>query len=211
MKETPLLFKAAMVRAILDGNKTQTRRVVKLPVIDRNGTGCEIGGTEINSCLAQGMELCPFGQVGERIWVKETFAVQCAEGVSAVPWYRADYQGDSECDPPAAGVKWKPSIFMPRKASRITLEIVSVRVERLQEISEADAKAEGVTCPERGEVCSGFIPPISTAHEPEECACIDGYVPLYKTLWESINGAGSWEKNPFVWVIEFKKYERPTN
>ena len=186
MNEKPILFSGPMVRAILEGRKTQTRRAVKFPVLDRNGTGCEISGCEINSCLNQGLELCPFGHPGGRLWLRETWRkaypkTSDSEGVV----YRADKDRSLGMDEYSDRHRWKPSIFMPRWASRITLEIVSVRVERLKDISHRDALSEGV----------------------EYDVSIPEGSPLarYQNLWDSINGKKyPWKSNPWVWVIEFK-------
>jgi hypothetical protein len=121
---------------------------------------------------------CPYGEPGARLWVRETFTAHGAFGTDGRIAYRADASGGKE----PHGLNWKPSIFMPRKASRITLEIVGVRVERLQDISERDAIAEGV---ERDAMC--------------------GPCSWYQMIWEKINGKGSWAKNSFVWVLEFKR------
>lgn len=185
-----------MVRAILAGVKTQTRRAVKLPLIDRNGTGCEIAGCEINSCLKQGMEICPYGSAGDHLWVKEThywdrFDKMPKSKPDDFPmdfYYRADGECCDqipECQCGSEGkTQWRPSIFMPRWSSRITLRIVSVRVERLQEISEEDANAEGIE-----------------PYGPD-----DGrYKVGYSELWDEINGRGSWKANPWVWVVTFKQ------
>lgn len=202
MKERPILFKAPMVRAILDGTKTQTRRMVKFPVIDRNGTGCEVAGCELNSMLRQELEqhagsfLCPYGQPGDRLWVKETWrtfermhdgldGILYAADDSFIPIQNSRQMADEwvEChDNGKHGANWRPSIFMRRWMSRITLEITDVRVERLQDISQEDAAKEGVNFVNTGD----FITP-------------------YATLWESINGEGSWDANPWLWVIAFKK------
>ena len=130
---------------------------------------------------------CPFGPVGRKLWVKETFCTAGAPGDFDAIQYRAD----EDC----ITTTWKPSIFMPRWASRITLEVTGVRVERLQEINEKDAKAEGVTQCEGG--YWNYI-----AGEPYNGMSART---SYSTLWESINGNGSWELNPWVWVIEFRK------
>lgn len=199
MKERPILFSGPMVRAILEWHKTQTRRVMKPQLLQPDGARHK--KLEVPNVL----KLCPYGKPGDRLWVRETWL---ARGGGAAALYRADYE-----DVEAAGLGglyggWKPSIFMPRWASRITLEVVNVRVERVQDITEADAIAEGVTCEERGEKCSGFRPPGNTSIDPEECpSCIDGYIPIYQRLWDSINskrGFG-WETNPWVWVIKFKR------
>ncbi len=211
-KERPILFSGPMVRAILEERKTQTRRVVK--------------GRVALEWLAPGMfspefvansknHLCPYGQPGDRLWVRETFTLETNRGLSdesvypppfndgrpvrrfpengesglywQQPHYRATdptpdlmyedyYTEDPNC-------KWTPSIHMPRWASRILLEVTGVSVERLQEISEDDAFAEGIS----GGDWLGD--PVGT----------------YRSLWESINGSGSWESNPWVWVVEFRR------
>jgi len=218
VKERPILFSGPMVNAIRDGRKTQTRRKVKLPIKDPL-TGCEIAGCEANSLLRQGDKLCPYGQPGDRLWCKETF---CQFDAYGTPWlYRADEDEDGSVPflmhgegGSGGGVantvieRWKPSIFMPRWASRILLEITAVRIERLQDISEEDAVAEGCneTHLEHTEDCSDEHCALSGG--PDDCC---GYLVSakleYKALWESINGPGSWEANPWVWVIEFRVLE----
>lgn len=203
MKEKPILFSGPMVRAILEGRKTQTRRVVKPSPPDYIN---ELHGGEFSMRVPYRMRddnddpagfgfqddngnywRCPYGHVGDRLWVKETFCTTGDDGRVNVCW-RADGWGDC----PADDGKWKPSIFMPRKFSRITMEIVSVRVERLQDTSEADAAAEGAM-PTLGRLAATIIGTKGT--------CRIGYA----QIWESINGEGSWAKNPWVWVIEFKR------
>lgn len=182
MKERPILFSGAMVRAILDGRKTQTRRLVKCPVW--------VGGiadderpsyTHVYGAVATVIP-CPYGQPGDRLWVRESFTL--CESIRAdghrAPLYRATSIVDAEA-------KWKPSIHMPRWASRLTLEIVSLRVERLQDITEADAILEGI---EDKQMVDG-VPMWTSAVE------------AYADLWDSINGEGSWAANPWVWVVEF--------
>ncbi len=196
MNEKPILFSAAMVRAILAGTKTQTRRVVKPQPFNHEHVGMVnadycgapekwlISGDVWRQSEFGGQHewFCPYGQPGDRLWVKETFMPD--PYVSSNFIYRA-----TEKEPDRySGHHWKPSIFCTRKASRINLEIVSVRVERLQDISEADAKSEG--CEPTPKV--GDSPEFLTAKQN------------YKSLWESINGPGSWAKNPWVWVIAFK-------
>lgn len=186
----PILFSGAMVRALLDGSKTQTRRIVKdlppWPITeichDAGGTGKWMpnGPAPSGTGMAAGhWRLCPYGQPGDRLWVRETFC-DLDDG-------EFEYRADGECDPNVVP-RWTPSIHMPRAASRILLEIVSVRVERLQDISEGDAWAEGV---DKAEALS--------------MACADGATAAYSALWQRINGAGSWEANPWVWVVEFKR------
>ncbi|UYW75572.1 hypothetical protein OFY05_11420 [Pseudocitrobacter faecalis] len=178
MKERGMIFNGEMVRAILNGRKTQTRRTVKLPHIDRDAM-CELSGNELSGELSAGnYRNSPHGKPGDRIWVRETFG-DC--GVRLV--YRADTFDGARCKVN----RWTPSIHMPRWASRILLEITDVRVERLNDISECDAKAEGA---------------------PTECTLIgDKHYPGFRSLWKSIYGDDSWQANPWVWVIEFKRIE----
>jgi len=186
MIERPILFSAPMVRALLSGTKTQTRRVVKNP-------------PSIWTIHSIQEQRCPYGQAGDRLWVRETWAKwgrddQCGEGPSQThePIYRADsYPWDW-------GDKWRPSIYMPRWASRITLEIIAVRVERLQDISSADAIAEGIEPCASGGEWRNYL---------DSAPNRDALTPRvsYRSLWESINGPGSWAANPWVWVVEFKR------
>jgi hypothetical protein len=186
-KSHPILFSGPMVRALLDGRKTQTRRIVKgeaLDWLDASGFAPAFVASPDNG-------MCPYGQPSDSLWVRETWAArpdyddlpptECGnEGI----WWKASLsawpQGYEACHG-----RWRPSIHMPRWASRLTLELTGVRVERLQGISDADAKAEGCDYTER--------PPLSV-----------GYYTAYRELWETINGPGSWEANPWVWVLEFE-------
>jgi len=175
MKERPILFSGPMVRAILEGRKTQTRRVVKPQPAHIPGIG-----TVLNIDTITG-RACPYGNPGDRLWVREAWAHRRWMLGDASPnpttVYRADGEDLKGC------ARWRPSIHMPRWASRIALEVVSVRVERLQDISEEDAKAEGIDW-------------------------VIGYrsrIPLFSALWERINGLGSWNANHWVWVVEFKR------
>ena len=203
MKERPILFSAPMVRAILAGQKTQTRRAAK-PVRHP-----DLGNTYDPGALVLEYEpqhvidrACPYGQPGDRLWVRETWMDLSGTGIELITGsrsryaYRADTPAGSYGDETSKeyGLKWRPSIYMPRAASRIKLEVVHVRVERLQDISEADAIAEGAPGGH------GSIPGYLYAATPHE---------HYRHIWESINGAGSWGKNPWVWVVEFKRIEPP--
>ena len=216
-KERPILFKGAMVRAILDGSKTQTRRILKLPPMQPWQSGsngwsfieCDHSIEDCNNFVAgfsdgRGTIInvkCPYGtpvflafnRAADRLWVRETWSVSSAHDylspkdipISA----RVDYAADG-----SSGYifgKGRPPIFMPRWASRIALEITAIRVERLQDISEADARAEGVT---------------PTAFEKLNDNW--GGV-LYRKLWESIHGPGSWDANPWLWVIQFQRIQQP--
>lgn len=211
-----------MVRALLNGSKTQTRRAVKLP--HQNPLGewkPTIFGGLNGGCLADGSTVpeqgaiwhtrtgdclvSPYGQPGDRLWVRENgwerperTPKMMREGADTWEPYYFDANGLSWQDSAEFkewGFKRRPSIHMPRWASRITLEIVSVRVERLQDISEADAEAEGWQ----------IRPEVSSDPEVHADAARDWYM----DLWEEINGAGSWDLNPWVWVIEFKQV-KPT-
>lgn len=206
-KERPILFQSAMVRALLDGSKTQTRRIVRdLPAWPITEICHDAGGTAKwmpNGPSASGTGMaaghwrhCPYGKPGDRLWVREThrpiFGQTC--GLITV-----DYQADPRekwerlGDAPDCLIKskWTPSIHMRREYSRILLEIVSVRAERLQDISEADAAAEGWQ--RRSEV----------SNDPDVHS--DAARDWYRDLWEEINGLDSWNTNPWVWVVEFKR------
>ncbi|MEW9586767.1 hypothetical protein [Paraburkholderia sp. DGU8] len=216
MKERPILFSGHMVRALLDGSKTQTRRVVKLPHNNPLGQwepttiGGENGGrTAAGEALPlQGgiwhtrtgdSLMCPHGQPGDRLWVRETHLNwwkrdEANPDVARVFSHVAAYAADGyELE---LGEKWIPSIHMLRAASRITLDVTGVRVERLQDICEADAIAEGIA-----KTAAGFWSTYGRSG-------VDGtYSPVssYHCLWDSINGADSWDANPWVWVVEFKR------
>jgi hypothetical protein len=185
MKERPILFSAPMIRALLAGTKTQTRRVVKIGKCP--DTGCQLAPCEIAGERGLGLyRLCPYGAPGGRLWVRETW--NTFEGWAGYFYAADDYSfgigADDDPDHiPEHAVRWRPSIHMPRAASRITLEITTVRVERLQDISEADVEAEGV-------LLDDIAPP---------------YWRSYRELWEQINGAGSWDANPWVWIVEFTR------
>lgn len=214
MTERPILMSAPMVRALLAGTKTQTRRIAKPVKHPDLGNLYDPGvlGREPKHVIERA---CPYGQPGDRLWVRETWGV----GSRPDPWggfdgieYRADVallQDDIELLPCYKVVTpddvclgdyrsgWRPSIHMPRWASRITLEITEVRVQRLQEISEEDAKAEGLSFVADG--CARF------GVEGLASSWCDCPVTAYAALWESINGPGSWDANPYVWVISFKR------
>lgn len=195
MKERPIIFNGEMVRAILEGRKTQTRRPVKFPFFDKN-MGCELAGNELAGEVRAGnYSNVPFGRIGDRLWVRETWQGPLVDYDDAYSMFKdpTPYQKVENCVYRADGGPcpeftdaddelrqgWRPSIHMPRWACRILLEITDVRVERLQDISEADAIAEG-----------------GTKHFN-----IDWFSPL----WASIYGVESWNTNPWIWVIEFKR------
>lgn len=169
-------------RPILEGRKTQTRRMVKA-----GETHCNLAPAKV------AWPKCPYGKAGDRLWVKETFREN--EPPSGFI-YRASEVEISY----TYKTSWKPSIFMPRRASRITLEVAAVRVERLQEISDEDAIAEGIEWGVWDEKLGvegwRMYLGVGTTNAPRLS---------YRTLWESINGAGSWDANPWVWVITFRR------
>ena len=209
MKERPILFSAPMVRAILGGTKKQTRRAIKgdlddearlhvgmyhPTVTDRHGE--EQPGPEVFGAWTTDGEWamrCPYGQPGDRLWVRETFQRFSEDGEII---YKADKAGFDAMNELKRDefyeARWRPSIHMPRWASRITLEVTAVKVERLQDISEADAKAEGAE-PYR----------LPVHPDREHLRHVDGY----HDLWESINGPGSWDANPWVWCVSFSRLE----
>lgn len=204
--ERPIIMRDWEVRAILAGQKTMIRRAVRIPPRKlcpvsaqfssvKNGVAMFICGTD--GALVR----CQLGQPGDRLWVRKTWNARPVSEVDsgmyeawapykAIPkqqpsnaWVYFEADGDEEGP-------WRPSIHMPRWASRLTLEITSVRVERLQDISGMDAKREGVSVP---------------AHLPHDGADLDYARREYRRLWQSINGPGSWDANPWVWVVEFKR------
>lgn len=239
MKERPILFSGPMVRATLDGRKEQTRRVIKpQPFFNQAGylawktSGClQNMGRSAETMLATH---CPYGQPGDRLWVKETIDAEMyasrtwngltyrADGVEVIadhppgwtpPLKTIKTHRESGDNIPGGGFDWYtgtvPSIFMPRWASRITLEITGIRVERLQDISMEDAISEGVDwkrCPTYQTIESFTEQRLA---QKLGMACFPiltiDYIGGYKKLWESINGPGSWDKNPHVWVVEFRR------
>lgn len=210
MKERPILFSGEMVKAIIDGRKTQTRRVVSRlagfgPITEfqssttkgydwqfRDKRGCwnDISHERLLEC-------CPYGKPGDGLWVKETWWCDAPEPVPhdhPLMFYRANQTGTTK------GMKWTSSRFMPRWASRISLLVKDVRVERLQDISESDCEAEGV---ER--LCERFVTPGSVPISYTEIPFRD----YFELLWDSINAKKHpWSENPWVWVVEFEQIPR---
>ncbi|WP_094168731.1 hypothetical protein [Citrobacter braakii] len=204
MKEHGMIFNGEMVRALLDGRKTQTRRPVKPQpeLTERSGfswNGALYGAgsdeRETNRNFAHAK--CPYGKPGDRIWVRETFSTvpdhDEPTGCSAL-LYAADSNGPYG--------KWTPSIHMPRWAARILLEITDVRVERLNSISEEDCWAEGI------EVVDGLFENTEIIDMALKIGCcVEDSKPMFALLWQSIYGADSWQATPWVWVVEFKRIE----
>ncbi len=184
MKERPILFSGPMVRAIRDGRKTQTRRILKPQGAVLTDEKARSFGIRPPQTRNHPVVPCPYGQPGDRLWVRETWAPH-ADMPTRAAIYRCDRGGDYQ-DTTTPNFRWSPSIHMPRWASRITLEIVSVRVERLNDISAEDAELEG---------CNRFV---------DSSGSYDARVQFCE-LWESIHGHGSWDLNQWVWVVEFKE------
>ncbi|MFW3997327.1 hypothetical protein ACKLME_10990 [Klebsiella pneumoniae] len=211
MSERGMIFNAEMVRALLDGRKTQTRRPIKwkqtrFTEIGEREDGSKWPWSEDAEHACDFWHPCPFGAVGDRIWVRETFCTvddtQYGGGkwvdYRATPKFEASHPAGWDCAPnDAEALKWRPSIHMPRWASRILLEITDVRVERLNAISQEDAQAEGMEL-------TGWRP---TYSDPDSGGEVLTPYDNFAQLWESIYGEESWKANPWVWVIEFKRVE----
>ncbi len=221
IREKGLIFNSEMVRAILDGRKTQTRRPIKwkqtrFTEIGEREDGSKWPWSEDAEHACDFWHPCPFGAVGDRIWVRETWSSDFANYYpNDRVWYAADNNRQLDIDmvdgvrgiySPESDVhvpfRWHPSIHMPRWASRILLEITDVRVERLNAISEEDAEAEGIN--------------MEALYDSQDCYdCIADHnmtgrptvTGAFKYLWESIYGEEGWKSNPWVWVIEFKRVE----
>ncbi|GHS64642.1 hypothetical protein KPTHUN262_11850 [Klebsiella pneumoniae] len=197
MKERGMIFNGEMVRAILDGRKTQTRRPIKwkqtrFTEIGEREDGSKWPWSEDAEHACDFWHPCPFGAVGDRIWVRETWARYNIDQNS----YDIAYRATTPEDWPEEG-RWRPSIHMPRWASRILLEITNVRVERLNAISQEDAQAEGMEL-------TGWRPTYSA---PDSGGEVMTPYDNFAELWSSIYGDGSWQANPWVWVISFERIE----
>ncbi|MGZ8220036.1 MAG: hypothetical protein ACXWT0_00160 [Methylobacter sp.] len=220
MKERSILFNTEMVRAILDERKVQTRRVIKpqpTKILKRNPASASLefckwpavqGSFDPDSGYLDRPLLCPYGNKNDRLWVRETYQGPLVSEDEQSDYYANSdkYRSPKYCEYKADGgatpefmtgdddlvCRWRPSIHMPRWASRIILEITNIRVEKLQDISEEDAEAEGISW-------------LSDSFEHDRTAELLTPSAIYSFLWESINGAGSWDANPWVWVIDFKR------
>lgn len=248
IKQRPILFSTEMVKAILEGRKIMTRRKLKvqpepprgiysdsdaIPVIQENGEDLLLrfnwktersGKVYQDASFFESKFNCPYGKVGDVLWVRETFVRGCVwDGEGSEPsyydmigeerpehlkeryWYRADgdcpteWHNEKKDEP--GNIPWKPSIFMPREACRLFLSITDIRVERLQDITEEDAEREGIELVEHN--C------YKNYDERDPYQFIEDPIGSFRSLWESINGLGSWEKNEWVWVVSFERIDKP--
>ncbi|HHE5265713.1 TPA: hypothetical protein ACPEYG_001822 [Klebsiella pneumoniae] len=229
MTERGMIFNAEMVRALLSGRKTQTRRPIKwkqtrFTEIGEREDGSKWPWSEDAEHACDFWHPCPFGAVGDRIWVREAFRVHSRATDVATLVYKASERNSwteqthrvpvAVCNKPATPEKWTPSLHMPRWASRILLEITDVRVERLNATSEEDAQREGVhtevwdqTVVARNYAARDEFFQFWSEDMPHYVEMNQLYRSSFRSLWESIYGAENWLANPWVWVIEFKRVE----
>ena len=218
MKARPIIFSGEMIRALLAGQKTQTRRVVKhrhayetsiekmtkQAISDRLNAPARILDSEVTEAIKYLINNSPYGQPGDFLYVKETWCPVNDRDYGgdlwidyrATPKYEASHPAGWENAPnDAEALKWKSSRYMPRKYSRLTLEITHIRIERVQDISEQDALAEGVMY---------WLDSVSHEQQAKIYNCGIGPIAVYQMLFEKINGIYLWIQNPWVWVIEFE-------
>ncbi len=232
-KTRPILFTGAMVRALLAGTKTQTRRLVKpqpVPAKDafwermvgqlydtdwvwHRSPGCSTISNSPTGPDGYAREFCPYGVPGDRLWVRETWAPEApgllSDGLTGRFMYRAD--ASDFTDPPKDG-RWRPSIHMPREVSRLTLEITGVRVQRLHDITNADARAEGLSVASKDNGTTwkyGIADRDGLPGNDDDgwhwASWFTNPIHAYAALWETINGVGSWDANPWLWAINFRR------
>ena len=243
-KERPILMQARSVQAIIEGRKTQTRRIIKPQPVDVGfGRNCEVApyctGTDWplayyemrGACWNSSSPLkCPYGQPGDRLWVRETwqefyassrgsryeagirYLADGAERIVQAPMER--FAGDHRRD--GNGLRWRSSIHMPRWASRLDLLNREIRVERVQQISEEDCRAEGVQREDLPSDPDNFHPPGSYGFVPGIHPFPKGRIyprpqEAFAELWDDTNGKGIWQKNDWVWVIAFRRTEPETD
>lgn len=201
-RERPILFSGPMVLAILAGRKTQTRRILKRGVVEPLLSLTHMEGNNQVGILCGDppriTDWCPYGGPGDRLWVREAWR-EAENGTYAYAADLSTYEPGALIDMPK--LRWRPSIHMPRPASRITLNVTEVRVERLQDISEEDARAEGaemLDCTYHGQCNSNRCP---------RHGVLDPYRVAFRHLWENLHGPGSWDLNPYVWRICFSRID----
>lgn len=197
MKERPILMHARSINGILEGRKTQTRRIIKpAPGLDESKSSALV-----NEAWQAGFvdAKCPFGVPGDRLWVRETWSAPHAFDGHPPRLIPAGTTFHYAATEERGGLLWRPSIHMPRWASRLTLEVTGIRVERAQDISFADCRAEGCDPNWQG-----------LAPHPD-CNCDGKHVGEkwhFRELWDDTNGKGAWDRNDWCWVVEFKRLER---
>lgn len=220
MKARPILFSTPMVQAILEGKKTQTRRIVKPhPKQELDFFGWELHPKKLRVAFGTGNKVdsfhnFPFGQVGDVLWVKETscfvqlehahILLEGAKDKNQMMYKASVHEDWMKFAKEQFNYKWTPSIFMPKNACRIWLEITDIRIERLNDISDENAKKEGIILSEHS------TENIDLWHRYDDGSYTFLPQTSFRTLWESINGKGSWNENPYVWVIEFERIQKPT-
>lgn len=225
IKFHPILYSTPMVKSILNNLKNQTRRTKGLEFfnqapekyrydgndqpdllepLDKNFHWFEFVGSDGKPMEAYKSVKCPYGQVGDILWVRETFAY--SDDLDEPYWYKQNFEEEynEEYLDRMKGI-WKPSIHMPKEAARIFLEITNIRIERLKDISDSDAKNEGVEL--KIYPSQNFYRTYTMEGIYDEFTAKDSF----ETLWIHINGSDSWYSNPWVWVIEFKQIEKPQN
>lgn len=215
MKYIPILFTTEMVQAILDGRKRMTRRTNNLESVNDNPDDWEYvrfwdGYAKFMqkyNAINERYIKCPYGQPGDVLWVRETWCWDWKDILNPTEKYYF-YRATTPYNYLATGEKWKPSIHMPKSACRIFLQVTDVRVERLQEITEDDAISEGVYDYQDGYFKNYFTKKGLRESDGVECILAKG---SFQSLWCSINGIKSWDANPLVWVIEFKRIDKPEN
>lgn len=209
MNARPILFSAPMVQALLEGRKTQTRRIMKPQPIQRDNywlsKDCFWTARKPYCTVSDGfknpIDNCPYGQPGDLLWVREAFwrrkdAVAILSATCDLNAIR--YAADNDASDLLESSEKKPSIHMPRWASRLTLEITGVRIERLQDITHEDVLAEGIDEKMAAEIFN----------KQRGALVGEAYKYGFWHLWESINGAGSWDTNPWIWALTFKVHRQ---
>lgn len=219
MKFIPMLYQTPMVQSVLEKRKSQTRRTKGLNVINENPGDWELVFNNgkllrktkeaISMWVPTGIKF-PYGEIGDVIWVRERFAKE-EEWTEIEQMFHYFYFADGY----DSFLDYKPSIHMPKVACRLFLQIKDIRVERLNDITEKDAIAEGVYYSEMFNFYECYLCSDGKGHKGTDMICKDGFkssaVESFATLWDLINGHDSWKCNPWVWVIEFERIEKPNN